>query len=112
MNSFTPSLYKDILTKVSIKYSGPDILVAIFYFIYTVSNATIYDLKDNLKVINLSDYIGDNLKKFYQDIKKICSILQGGGGGGVLGPYYAHIHLEYFQAFQGQENGDVVNHLV
>ena len=66
----TSYLYKEVLTKFSIKYYLPEILADIFYFIYTLSRTTMYKLKDNLKAVNMSKYTGSNVKKCLQDINK------------------------------------------
>ena len=49
LNYITPYLYKEVITEVSIKDYGPDILADIFYFIYTMFPVTMDYFKDTLK---------------------------------------------------------------
>ena len=79
MQYLTPFIYKEVMNEVSTKDSFPEILAAIFSWIYTVFTTTMDDFKDNIKFINLYSFPGDKVKKCSQDIKKKYKNLQGTG---------------------------------
>jgi hypothetical protein len=77
LNSISISIYREVLKKVPVNASGPEVLLAIISCVGTYTYDTMEKLKAKLKKIKLSNYPGDNVQKMNVDIKAQCDILDG-----------------------------------
>ena len=79
LSSISPSLYKDVLKKVTINASGPEVLMAIVSCVATFTYDSMEKVKSRLKSITIKSYPGENIKNMNVDIKALCEQLYSAG---------------------------------
>jgi hypothetical protein len=61
LNSISISIYREVLKKVPVNASGPEVLLATISYVGTYTYDTMEKLKAKLKKIKLSNYPGENV---------------------------------------------------
>ena len=78
-NSLDPSLLDNILKKTNVKYPGTVVLVEISVTLADVSFDTMEQCKRELRMINITDFPGDNSTECFLKIKSLYERLEGSG---------------------------------